>query len=295
VTTNDPAQRAQARGLAGDLEKDAREYPDERAELLLEAANQWDRAGEPVRALEIYDELIATASPEDAQWATVQRIEILERFGRADEARAEIDRLKRSPVHPGPAGALGELLEERGRLDEALTWFNIACRDLFEDASLDPDTVFARPELDGRARVRTALGLPPDDLDQALAESRGALTTMLGEPEEPPPAFFVRADLERARAEGFVSGDEPYHARVEREWRARGTRLAALPMTVDDLFASARAHGRDPRDDTTLLDHLWDRLDAGAPTVSWPPERNEPCWCGSGRKYKKCCGAAAAR
>lgn len=21
------------------------------------------------------------------------------------------------------------------------------------------------------------------------------------------------------------------------------------------------------------------------------PERNEPCWCGSGRKYKKCCGA----
>ncbi len=26
-------------------------------------------------------------------------------------------------------------------------------------------------------------------------------------------------------------------------------------------------------------------------TVVWPPGRNEPCWCGSGRKYKKCCGA----
>ena len=24
--------------------------------------------------------------------------------------------------------------------------------------------------------------------------------------------------------------------------------------------------------------------------VIWPPGRNEPCWCGSGRKYKKCCG-----
>jgi hypothetical protein len=22
----------------------------------------------------------------------------------------------------------------------------------------------------------------------------------------------------------------------------------------------------------------------------WPPERNSPCWRGSGGKYKKCCG-----
>lgn len=25
----------------------------------------------------------------------------------------------------------------------------------------------------------------------------------------------------------------------------------------------------------------------------WPPGRNQPCWCGSGRKYKKCCAAPA--
>ncbi|MFB6784581.1 SEC-C metal-binding domain-containing protein [Streptomyces sp. NPDC056352] len=25
----------------------------------------------------------------------------------------------------------------------------------------------------------------------------------------------------------------------------------------------------------------------------WPPARNEPCWCDSGRKYKKCCGTPA--
>jgi uncharacterized protein YecA (UPF0149 family) len=25
--------------------------------------------------------------------------------------------------------------------------------------------------------------------------------------------------------------------------------------------------------------------------VSWPPGRNQPCWCGSGYKYKKCCAA----
>ncbi len=26
-------------------------------------------------------------------------------------------------------------------------------------------------------------------------------------------------------------------------------------------------------------------------TIAWPPGRNDPCWCGSGRKYKKCCAA----
>lgn len=25
--------------------------------------------------------------------------------------------------------------------------------------------------------------------------------------------------------------------------------------------------------------------------IPWPPGRNQPCWCGSGRKYKKCCAA----
>lgn len=27
--------------------------------------------------------------------------------------------------------------------------------------------------------------------------------------------------------------------------------------------------------------------------IDWPPGRNDPCCCGSGRNYKKCCGAAA--
>ena len=24
--------------------------------------------------------------------------------------------------------------------------------------------------------------------------------------------------------------------------------------------------------------------------IAWPPGRNEPCWCGSAHKYKRCCG-----
>ncbi|WP_396451764.1 SEC-C metal-binding domain-containing protein [Actinomadura sp.] len=38
-----------------------------------------------------------------------------------------------------------------------------------------------------------------------------------------------------------------------------------------------------------------DRIREGAPTLDWPPERNDPCWCDSGRKYNKCCGSPANR
>jgi uncharacterized protein YecA (UPF0149 family) len=27
-------------------------------------------------------------------------------------------------------------------------------------------------------------------------------------------------------------------------------------------------------------------------TLPWPPGRNDACWCRSGRKYKRCCGAS---
>jgi uncharacterized protein YecA (UPF0149 family) len=68
-----------------------------------------------------------------------------------------------------------------------------------------------------------------------------------------------------------------------------------LPTTVDDLLKYADDHDRDPKDQQTRADHLMDRIRNGAPTFDWPPERNAPCWCESGRKYKKCCGSPTNR
>ena len=28
--------------------------------------------------------------------------------------------------------------------------------------------------------------------------------------------------------------------------------------------------------------------------TAWPPGRNQPCWCGSGCKYKKCCATTTS-
>lgn len=311
-------QRHQARKHAEELERDAAAYPEERAEALLGAAGQWSLAGDDRRALEIYDDLVASASVEDAQWAMASKVEVLERLGRDDEARTLMARLKASPVDPGAAHIVGEYLEGEGRLDEALTWFNIACRDLLldEDGELPPG--IAPPiELDGRARVRRALGLPPDDLDEWVAEQRAELRSTLdhaeasedGSPERPAGlgSFFVRFDVQRAFAEGLVHVEDPedadvasYFRRVERGWRASASetglgRIAILPTTVDDLLKYGQDHGRDPRDQQTRADYLKDRVEEGAPAMSWPPDRNQPCWCDSGRKYKKCCGAATNR
>ncbi len=318
-----PAQRErhQARKHAEDLESDAVSHPQERGEILLEAAGQWSVAGEDERALEIYDDLVASASEEDAQWAIAEKLQVLDRLGRHEEVRTEMARLIGSPIHPGPASMVAEFLEHQDRLEEALTWFNIACRDVLGDEGeqIEPETTMTRTELDGRARVRKALGLPPDVLDQRVGENRAELISMLdrfaSHADTSPTAerraglgsFFVRADVKRAFAEGLVHVDDPedddvasYFRRVERGWRSSAreagiTRIEILPTTVDDLLSYGEDHGRDAKDQQTRMDYLQDRVNEGALTISWPPDRNQPCWCDSGRKYKKCCGAAANR
>ncbi|GAA2111341.1 SEC-C domain-containing protein [Actinomadura alba] len=306
-------RRRQALKQAESLERDAAAYPDEREEILLEAAAQWSLAGEDQRALDIYDDLAATASHEDAQWATASQIDVLAKLGRHEDVEAEIARLKRADVHSGPASIVAEFLEAQGRLEDALTWFNIACRDLppGQDEEITETALIVRSELQGRARVRKALGLPPDALDQQVTEGhaelvrtldRAAPSSAAGQPVNAG-SFFVREDVKRAFAEDLVHVDAPgdddvasYFRRVEKGWRATtgelGTAgLRILPITVDDVLKYGAEQGRDPRDQQTRADHLQDRIAEGAPTLAWPPERNAACWCGSDRKYKKCCGS----
>ncbi|MEO3822678.1 SEC-C domain-containing protein [Actinomadura sp. B10D3] len=303
-------ERERARRLAEDLERDAEKYPEERAEILIEAATQWSRAGDPDRALRIYDGVVASAEEEDAQFAAAERISLLADLGRTEEADAEIIRLGKAKLRPGPAQLIAEFLEERGRLEEALTWFNIACRDLMsDDGELAETSLFARPELRGRRRVRRSLGLPPDALDLHGEDEPAELAELLdraaARPQPNVGSFFVRPDVARAFAEGLVHGTAPtdaasYFREVERGWRASSdeagaSKLRILPTRVDDILKYASDRGRDPKDQQTRADHLLDRVREGAVTLDWPPERNAPCWCDSGRKYKKCCGSPTGR
>ena len=85
---------------------------------------------------------------------------------------------------------------------------------------------------------------------------------------------------------------QAYCARLElmlRDLRAQGVkRLALTPIAIDDYLAWCAEHDRDPEQSDTRASYSTTLL--GRDIVKpWPPERNEPCWCGSERKYKKCC------
>jgi uncharacterized protein YecA (UPF0149 family) len=65
---------------------------------------------------------------------------------------------------------------------------------------------------------------------------------------------------------------------------------------VEEVEELAERSGLDPADDDTVRSRADLELTADGPRLRpWPPGRNEPCWCGSGRKYKKCCGSPSNR
>jgi hypothetical protein len=65
---------------------------------------------------------------------------------------------------------------------------------------------------------------------------------------------------------------------VERVLRAHGRRVTVATWTYGGMLDCLR-------DANIRHDELPDGR-----RVVWPPPRNNPCWCGSGAKYKKCCG-----
>jgi hypothetical protein len=75
--------------------------------------------------------------------------------------------------------------------------------------------------------------------------------------------------------------------------RSQGMPIRALaPIVVEDFVAWCSEHDEDPEEARAA--YAVHRMTEGD-AIAWPPGRNEPCWCGSGRKYKKCCGQAPAR
>ena len=89
-----------------------------------------------------------------------------------------------------------------------------------------------------------------------------------------------------------------YNLALERTLRGYAdaglTRLAISPIHIPDFLAWCADHDLDPAAPGTRAHYSAD-LARRHETIGWPPTRNQPCWCGSGRKYKQCCGRADAR
>jgi hypothetical protein len=86
-----------------------------------------------------------------------------------------------------------------------------------------------------------------------------------------------------------------YAQRIEEQLRSLQAALrhrpAVAPLVIDHFLAWAAEEGYDPGsgEARSMYAAELNRTDRAIP---WPPGRNDPCWCMSGRKYKRCCGRA---
>ena len=71
--------------------------------------------------------------------------------------------------------------------------------------------------------------------------------------------------------------------------------LAIAPIRVAPFIAWCAEEGHEPDSPPSRAQYAAYLAQKGDPSViPWPPGRNQPCWCGSGRKYKKCCAATVS-
>lgn len=124
---------------------------------------------------------------------------------------------------------------------------------------------------------------------QTIAQADGVVTVWAL-------AWFPEQEWTRAIAkwpallETMPEDHQAYCLQVESHLRAAAANEPGspdvAPLNVDDLIAEYGDEGGDARYRGTMGANV--ARNGGA--IPWPPTRNDPCWCQSGRKYKNCCG-----
>lgn len=287
-----------------------------RAAWLAHAGEAWETTGllEPARAC--YEQACDDGGPTylDARAMLVGVLLKLGETDRADELMAEL----RRDVRAGRAGddvhaLLGEALEEAGRLEDALAWFDSGLTHRGREDPDEPEVVC----LNGHYRVRRALGLPLDRYD-LLTEERRREYAELGDEADgleerlldlpstvgetvvavlywPPDDFAAALTRWPAIADDYGDTHEEHRRLVEghlRELTSQrpGLAVSVAPAPLEDYLAFAAEREGHESDASTRAGYAAHCARLGR-TIPWPPGRNDRCWCGSGTKYKRCCGA----
>lgn len=211
----------------------------------------------------------------------------------------------------------GMAYNEVARFDEALEWLTCGLRlELDRD---DAERIVGQLS-DARRVALKALGRERDALEaevdafrrraaerdeQQLVDIRAAAHGA-GVPVRGRPIAIAwvgpEADaLARERWPGWgerLIADAPFAElaeRMERQLRRRRADgdgpLQIVTIDLDGYADWCERNGHDPADRASRATFVIEPQ-AGEGR-RWPPARNEPCWCGSARKYKRCCGALA--
>jgi tetratricopeptide (TPR) repeat protein len=294
-------------------------------ELHSELAETYDRLGRVEDAL-WHADVLAEQEYACAPDPRCRRAEILTRHGRLEEAAVIWDAVARdTPEDVWGYNNAGLEYGAIGEHEAALSWLTRALELAVRTG--DPERLLGQLR-DLRAASLAALGRDQDDLqttepvtprgptgktvrlvDQVrqVASERREPTGMMPLtvawlPAEEYPVWPTHwpdlADSDLVQDDKH-SGSVPhavYCQRMERrlrELRETGAaRLLIAPLRAAELEQWVADHEPDGDDPAQLRARY--AADLGrdpSRTIPWPPGRNEPCWCGSGRKYKKCCSA----
>ncbi|HUR86877.1 MAG TPA: SEC-C metal-binding domain-containing protein [Solirubrobacteraceae bacterium] len=188
--------------------------------------------------------------------------------------------------------ALGNARADAGLHEASLTAFDDAV-ELARRSGSEHELEWARIERRGE---RELLGLPLDDDDDLVARLRPrgdeqiVVCTLAWFPPDQHAAALERwpslaEDLDEPRA--YARRLEAHLRQLHRE---TGRHPSIAPLNVEELTHWATAAGEDP-DSGSARSRFAAELGRTGRALPWPPGRNDACWCRSGRKYKRCCGA----
>jgi tetratricopeptide (TPR) repeat protein len=206
--------------------------------------------------------------------------------GEAVFAAARVER----PDDPWILSALGAARRGSGDDPGALSAFDEA----LELAKAGSDSALTRRLRAERLECREDQDLPPDEDDRLAAPAEPAFPDAAAYAVAWYPRDQIAAALERwPSLAGDLEDADAYcriiEARLREVRNATGRVPSVAPLEVDAFVQFASEHGLDP-DSGSARSRFAAVLGSRGETVPWPPRRNELCWCGSGRKYKRCCG-----
>lgn len=290
---------------------------------LAEAYDQLGRVEEALREADLLVELGYRSQPDPR----CRRAEILTRHGRLAEAAAIWEAVAADT--PDDVWVYNNAGLEYGAIGEhelALDWLTRALELAVRTG--DPERLLGQLR-DLRAASLAALGREPDGLQTATptltrrehgeSQPGSRLNRKVPPAREPAPPVPVALawlpadeyaespqrwpDLADSPLLHDDEGEPVSHAvycrRMEGRLRAHSeagmARLSVVAVRSAEFNPWVADNAPDEPDPAQLrAQYAADVARDPSRTVTWPPGRNEPCWCGSGRKYKKCCGAPGA-
>ncbi|MBB5153785.1 SEC-C domain-containing protein [Saccharopolyspora phatthalungensis] len=285
------------------LEADAA-TSDERSTDLVEASDYWHFAGEHEREERVLLAAIEVDDGNSVLSAPAAYAKFLLTHGRREEAEQRFATLLREGsdcewAYVTAAIAYQEINEPR----EALRWLNVGANRFVPDLDIDLRLGDSGYELlRERSILRRELDLPKDRLDDRfdrLAEHGRQISARISEIRRPdligqvavlywPEEEFTR--LQRERPSWYPDTTHLEHRRdVERDLREQPRPVLATG-SIEALVDFAASRGK-PLDEPSTRAEFAAYTASRGEAADWPPGRNNPCWCGSTRKYKKCCGA----